>query len=126
MKFMLFLIVDDSPVVRRIIINYLEANGYYSSIEASDGREALSVIENRQVDFIITDWLMPDINGLDLVKLIRKLPNNSDVPIIMLTTKDEKSDVLSAIQAGADDYIVKPFTFDILTAKVQSVLQKRQ
>jgi two-component system chemotaxis response regulator CheY len=119
---LLFLVVDDSPTMRRIISNTLERIGYKSSIEAANGKEALQQLENNDVEFIITDWNMPVMNGLEFVTEIRSTDDYKELPILMITTRGMKDDVLQAVHAGVNNYIVKPFTPETLEAKIGKLL----
>jgi two-component system chemotaxis response regulator CheY len=116
---MKFLLVDDSSTMRQIQKRTLEKLGFIDVLEASDGREALSVLEHTAVDVLLTDWNMPNVNGLELVKAVRE--KNKTIPIIMVTTEAEKSRVIEAIQAGITDYLIKPFTQEALSAKLRKV-----
>lgn len=118
-----FLVVDDSVTMRRIVTNSLKALGYTQYIEAADGKEALEKLNaNAGVNFIITDWNMPVLSGLELTKAIRSHPEKSNVPILMVTTRGVKEDILQALQARVSNYVVKPFTPQILKEKIDSIL----
>jgi len=110
------LVADDSKTMRTIIRRSLEALGISEVTEAGDGVEALSLFQQGQFGLVLTDWNMPNKNGLDLIRDIRS--QNSQVPIIMITTEAEKRQVMAAIQAGVSDYLVKPFTAEVLRAKL--------
>lgn len=111
------LVADDSSTMRKIILRSLAAVGVPSAIEAADGVEALEAFKQGEFDLVLTDWNMPNKNGLDVIIGIREM--NQTVPIIMVTTEAEKSQVLKAIQAGVSDYLVKPFTADTLREKLE-------
>ncbi len=120
---MRLLVVDDSSTMRRIIRNTLERLGHTDVVEAEHGVEAwekLSVDESIKV--VITDWNMPEMNGLDLVKKIRAEKKYEDMPIIMVTTEGGKAEVITALKAGVNNYIVKPFTPQVLKEKLEDVL----
>lgn len=120
---MRLLVVDDSSTMRRIIKNTLERLGHTDVVEAEHGVEAwekLSVDESIKV--VITDWNMPEMNGLDLVKKIRAEKKYEDMPIIMVTTEGGKAEVITALKAGVNNYIVKPFTPQVLKEKLEDVL----
>lgn len=119
---MKFLVVDDSPTMRRIVINALKTFGYSEFIEAGDGQEALAKLASEPVDFVITDWNMPVMNGLDLTKTIRSTPNLSHLPILMVTTRGLKQDIIEALKAKVNNYVVKPFTPQVLKEKIDAVL----
>ena len=116
------LAVDDSPTMRRIIINTLKRAGFADVIEATDGRDALAKLKVEKVDFIITDWNMPEMDGLTFVSNLRSIEEYKAVPILMVTTRSVKEDILEAMKAGVNNYIVKPFTPDTLRAKIEQVL----
>jgi two-component system, chemotaxis family, chemotaxis protein CheY len=110
------LVADDSGTMRKIIIRSLNAVGIQDVVEAVDGQEAFTKFQSEIFDLVMTDWNMPNKNGLDLVKDIRN--EKSTVPVVMITTEGEKSRVLEAIQAGVSDYLLKPFTSDTLREKL--------
>jgi two-component system chemotaxis response regulator CheY len=120
------LIVDDSITIRRIITNALKTVGFTETIEASNGKEALEKLTSGKVDFIITDWNMPEMNGLDLIKEIRANPVYSAMPILMITTRGTEHDVVEALQAKVNSYIMKPFTPQELKEKIEGILKKVQ
>ena len=120
---MKILVVDDSSTMRRIIINTLNKLGYKDVLEASNGLEALAVLkENPDVSLILTDWNMPEMDGLTFVQTLKKSKTFSKVPIIMITTMGAKEDIVKALKAGVNNYIVKPFTPQILKEKIQQVV----
>jgi two-component system, chemotaxis family, chemotaxis protein CheY len=120
------LIVDDSITIRRIITNALKTVGFTDTIEASNGKEALEKLTNGKVDFIITDWNMPEMNGLDLIKEVRANPVHSAMPILMITTRGTEHDVVEALQAKVNSYIMKPFTPQELKEKIEGILKTVQ
>ena len=111
------LVADDSSTMRKIILRSLNAVGVSDVTEAANGDETLTKYKQDHFDMILTDWNMPGKNGLEVIQEIRK--TNKDVPIIMVTTEAEKSRVLEAIQAGVSDYLVKPFTAEMLREKLE-------
>jgi two-component system, chemotaxis family, chemotaxis protein CheY len=117
------LIVDDSITIRRIITNALKTVGFTDTIEASNGKEALEKLTTGKVDFIITDWNMPEMNGLDLIKEVRANPVHSSMPILMITTRGTEHDVVEALQAKVNSYIMKPFTPQELKEKIEGILK---
>ena len=118
-----FLVVDDSVTMRRIVVNSLKSLGYTSYIEAVDGKDALTKLEaDGSLNFIITDWNMPVMSGLELVKSIRGGSDRSDIPILMVTTRGVKEDIVEALQAKVSNYVVKPFTPQILKEKNDAIL----
>jgi two-component system, chemotaxis family, chemotaxis protein CheY len=120
---MKFLVVDDSPTMRRIICNALREIGYTELLEAEDGQEALDKLHIVPIDFVITDWNMPNMNGLALTKSIRNNPDMRDLPVLMITTRGMQEDVISAMYARVDSFIVKPFTPAILRDKIDLILK---
>jgi two-component system chemotaxis response regulator CheY len=117
------LVVDDSSTMRRIIKNTLSRLGYEDVLEGEDGLQGWSVLDaNPDMGMLITDWNMPEMNGLELVKQVRADPRFSDLPIIMVTTEGGKAEVITALKAGVNNYIVKPFTPQVLKEKLAAVL----
>ena len=119
-----FLVVDDSVTMRRIVINSLKNLGYNNFVEAGDGKDALEKLgSDSSINFVITDWNMPVLSGLELVKNIRGDAKFSSMPILMVTTRGVKEDIIEALQARVNNYVVKPFTPQILKEKIDQVLQ---
>lgn len=123
---MIFLVVDDSPTMRRIVINALKTFGYNDVIEAGDGQEALEKLHQNKVDFVITDWNMPNMSGLELTKAIRSDAQLQHLPILMVTTRGLKQDIIEAFKAKVNNYVVKPFTPQVLKEKLDAVLKAIQ
>ncbi len=120
---MRLLVVDDSSTMRRIIKNTLARLNYKDVLEAEDGAVAWDVMsKNDDIDVLITDWNMPEMNGLELVKKVRAEDKYEDMPIIMVTTEGGKAEVIVALKAGVNNYIVKPFTPAVLKEKLEDVL----
>lgn len=111
------LVADDSSTMRKIILRSLNSVGVKDVTEASDGAEAVAIFEPGKFDMVLTDWNMPGMTGLEVLKAIRA--QDQKIPVIMVTTEAEKSRVLEAIQAGVTDYLVKPFTPDTLREKLE-------
>lgn len=113
-------VVDDSKAMRMILARHLKELGY-EVCEAGDGREALQVIEREKngLNLILADWNMPEMNGFDLLKRLRQDPDLASVAIVMVTTETEVDRVAAALEAGANEYIMKPFNKDVLTEKLQ-------
>ena len=116
------LAVDDSPTMRRIIINTLKRAGYPEVVEASDGKDAIAKLKVEDVNFVITDWNMPEMDGLTFVSTIRGMEEYKSLPILMVTTRSVKDDIVEALKAGVNNYIVKPFTPDTLREKIEQIL----
>ena len=114
------LVVDDSRAIRMILVRILKQIGFEVQ-EAANGREALEVIEaeNSGVGLVLADWNMPEINGLDLLKRLRRNPALSSLAVVMVTTETEIEQIAEALEAGANEYVMKPFTQDILVEKLQ-------
>ncbi len=122
---MKILIVDDSSTMRRIIGNVVQQLGFSKEDfdEAEDGVKAWKLLGESQYDVILTDWNMPNMNGLDLVKKVRSEGSHQKTPIIMITTEGGKGEVITALKAGVNNYIVKPFNAEILKEKLDGVLK---
>ena len=116
--------VDDSATMRRIIKNSLKALGYQDIIEAENGQVGLTKIQSEGVEFVITDWSMPVMTGLEMVAALRANPTTKSVPILMVTAVGQKEDIVQAISAGVNGYVVKPFEPDTLHQKMNQVLGK--
>lgn len=116
------LVVDDSKTIRIIIKRILTELGYGAS-EAGNGLEALKALdaEGDAIQFVLADWNMPEMNGLELVKAIRSNPTRSSLKVIMVTTETEMDQMTAALEAGANEYVMKPFTKDILMEKLELV-----
>ncbi len=120
---MKLLVVDDSSTMRRIIKNTLSRLGYEDVLEGEDGLQGWAALnENPDISMLITDWNMPEMNGLELVKKVRSDARFADLPIIMVTTEGGKAEVITALKAGVNNYIVKPFTPQVLKEKLSAVL----
>ncbi len=116
------LIVDDSFVMRRFIKDCLFKIGYQDIEEAQDGEEGLTKARTQHFGLIITDWNMPKCNGLEFLRRIRTNPDTANIPVIMVTTRGNKEDVIEAMKAKANNYVVKPFTPEVLKTKIDIVL----
>ena len=118
---MKFLVVDDSVTMRRIIINALERIGYTEAVEAANGHEALGSFDE-SIGFIITDWNMPTMSGLEFARNVRSTPYGQTIPILMVTTRGAREDIVAAVEAGVNNYILKPFTPSVLKDKIDRLL----
>jgi two-component system chemotaxis response regulator CheY len=116
------LAVDDSATMRRIIKNQLKQSGVTDVDEAENGREALALLGRGRYDLLITDWNMPEMCGLDLVLEVRKTEPIKRIPILMVTTVSAKEDIVNALKAGVNNYVVKPFDAATLNAKVSQLV----
>lgn len=119
---MRFLVVDDSSTMRRIIRNSLKTAGFDDTLEAENGEGALARLQSDKVDFVITDWNMPGMNGIQLVAAMRSNPALKATPVLMVTTMAEKENILEAMQAGVTNYVVKPFDAATLKKKIDQIL----
>ena len=121
---MKFLVVDDSATMRRIVINSLQRIGFSETVEAGDGQEALEKFDS-SVKFVITDWNMPNMTGTEFTKVLRSRDDGRHVPVLMVTARSVKEDILTAMEAGVNNYIVKPFTPQVLKEKIDALLSPR-
>jgi two-component system chemotaxis response regulator CheY len=119
---MRILTVEDSATMRRIIRNTLKRLGYEDVVEAENGQMALAKLATDKIDFVITDWSMPEMNGLDFIVEVRKNEHTRELPILMVTTVAERDEIMTALKAGVNNYIVKPFDADTLKAKMAAIL----
>ena len=118
-----FLVVDDSVTMRRIVNNSLKSLGYTNVVEAGDGKDALSKLAaDNSINFVITDWNMPVMSGLELSQAIRSDSKLNNLPILMVTTRGVKEDIVQALAAKVNNYVVKPFTPQVLKEKLDQVL----
>ena len=120
-----FLVVDDFSTMRRIIKNLLEDLGFKNIAEADDGKTALPMLQTGNFDFVITDWNMPAMPGLELLRAIRADDNLKHLPVLMVTAEAQREQIVQAAQAGVSGYVVKPFTAEILKQKLEKILQAR-
>jgi len=116
------LVVDDSPTMRRILINTIQKAGYSTVKDAEDGKDALAKLMAGEYDLLMTDWNMPNMNGLELIETVRADDKMRDLPILMVTTRNMKDDIVNAVKAGANGYIVKPFDTKTLNKKINEIL----
>ena len=118
---MRFLVVDDSATMRRILVNSLQRIGFPDTVEAEDGQQALEKFD-ASISFVITDWNMPVMSGIELARTLRAHGPGKTVPILMVTTRSVREDIVTAVEAGVNSYIVKPFTPQVLKEKIDQVL----
>jgi len=123
-KNMKILIVDDFSTMRRIIKNLMRDLGFTNTSEADDGATALPMLQGGGYDFLITDWNMPQMTGLELLKAVRADPNLSKMPILLVTAEAKKQQIVEAAQAGVNGYIVKPFTAATLKEKIEKIFER--
>jgi two-component system chemotaxis response regulator CheY len=124
-KEMKFLVVDDYSTMRRIVKNLLHDLGYANVTEADDGNTALPLLQNGAFDFLITDWNMPGMAGLDLLKAVRANDKLKKLPVLMLTAEAKREQIVEAAQAGVNGYVIKPFTAATLKEKIDKILESR-
>ena len=122
LAFLRVLVVDDFPSMRKLLLKGLRQMGVGNIQEARDGTEAVQLLETNKVDLIVSDWNMPDMGGLELLRWVRNAYSFGHMPFLMVTSKGQQADVVQAVKAGVDSYIVKPFTQEILEAKVTKLL----
>ncbi|MBX2986921.1 MAG: response regulator [Bdellovibrionaceae bacterium] len=123
------LVIDDMPSIRDLVKNQLRAMGYKNIQEAEDGEEGLRILKERNtagtpVQLVISDWNMPKLKGLDLLKMVRAVPEWVDLPFVLLTSESEREQVTEAVLAGVSQYIVKPFAAKIFEEKLKTVWAK--
>jgi len=121
---MKILIVDDFSTMRRIIKNLLRDLGFNNTQEADDGNTALPMLQTGEFDFLVTDWNMPGMQGIDLLKAVRAEGNISSLPVLMVTAESKREQIVEAAQAGVNGYIVKPFTAQTLKEKIDKIWER--
>lgn len=121
---MKILIVDDFSTMRRIIKNLLRDLGFNNTLEADDGLTALPILQAGGIDFLVTDWNMPGMQGIDLLKTVRADEKLSTLPVLMVTAETKREQIIEAAQAGVNGYIVKPFTAATLKEKIEKIFER--
>lgn len=121
---MKILVVDDFSTMRRIIKNLLRELGFNNTAEADDGSTALPMLQNGSYDFLVTDWNMPGMQGIDLLKAVRSDPKLANLPVLLVTAEAKKEQIVEAAQAGVNGYIVKPFTAVTLKEKIEKIFER--
>jgi two-component system, chemotaxis family, chemotaxis protein CheY len=121
-----FLVVDDFSTMRRIVRNLLKELGYTNVDEAEDGVMGLAKLRNDKFDFVVSDWNMPNMDGLQMLQQIRADPALCKIPVLMVTAEAKKENIIAAAQAGANGYVVKPFTAATLDEKLAKIFEKLQ
>jgi two-component system, chemotaxis family, chemotaxis protein CheY len=116
--------VDDFSTMRRIVRNLLKQLGYENIEEAEDGQNAFAKLQNERYQFVVSDWNMPNMSGIELLKTIRQDPDLKELPFLMVTAESEKEKVVEAIKAGVNNYIIKPFTAEILKEKMDKIFER--
>jgi len=120
------LVVDDFSTMRRIIKNLLRDLGFNNTAEADDGTTALPMLQSGNFDLLITDWNMPGMQGIDLLRAVRADPKLSMMPVLMVTAEQKKEQIIEAAKAGVNGYIVKPFTAATLKEKMEKIFERMQ
>ncbi len=121
---MKILIVDDFSTMRRIIKNLLRDLGFTNTAEADDGASALPMLQSGSFDFLVTDWNMPGMTGIDLLKAVRADDKLKNLPILMVTAEAKRDQIIEAAQAGVNGYVVKPFTAAVLKEKIEKIFER--
>ncbi|MBN1931958.1 MAG: chemotaxis response regulator CheY [Desulfobacterales bacterium] len=116
------LVVDDFATMRRIMKNILKQIGFTNIIEADDGTTAMSELKKKKFDLIISDWNMPNMPGIELLKAVRSNNDLKSIPFLMVTAEAQKQNVIEAVQAGVSNYVVKPFTAEAISEKLEKIL----
>lgn len=117
------LIVDDFATMRRILKNILKQIGFKNLLEADDGTTAMEALEKNDIDLVISDWNMPKMTGLELLKWVRANKKYAKTPFLMVTAEAQKQNVIEAVQAGVSNYVVKPFTAEAISEKLKKILK---
>jgi len=121
---MKILIVDDFSTMRRIIKNLLRDLGFVNAVEADDGQTALPILQSGGIDFLVTDWNMPGMTGLDLLKAVRADSNLANLPVLLVTAEAKREQIVEAAQAGVNGYVIKPFTAATLKEKIDKIFER--
>jgi two-component system chemotaxis response regulator CheY len=120
------LVVDDMSTMRRIIKNVLKQIGFSDLVEAENGQDALKKLKAGDIGFIVSDWNMPVMQGIDLLRAVRADADLKHLPFLMVTAETQKDNIIEAVQAGVSNYVVKPFTAEALQAKLEKIFAKVQ
>jgi two-component system chemotaxis response regulator CheY len=123
-KHIKIMVVDDFATMRKVIRNLLKQVGYENIVEAEDGVVALRTLKSQKIDFVISDWNMPNMTGLELLKAVRSDEDLKSTPFLMVTAEALQDNVIAAVKAGVSNYIVKPFTAEVLNDKITKILEK--
>ncbi|BAP44197.1 chemotaxis protein CheY [Pseudomonas sp. StFLB209] len=123
-KNMKILIVDDFSTMRRIIKNLLRDLGFTNTSEADDGLTALPMLQSGAFDFLVTDWNMPGMSGIDLLRQVRQDERLKNIPVLMVTAEAKREQIIEAAQAGVNGYVVKPFTAQVLQEKIEKIFER--
>jgi two-component system, chemotaxis family, chemotaxis protein CheY len=121
---MTILVVEDHLTIRKMLVNILRQQGFTAFLQADNGKAAWKILEEVPVDLVIADWSMPVMDGMELLLNIRQKQETKEIPVIMITAKAQEKDVLEAIERGANNYIVKPFSPEIVRQKIFAIFNK--
>ena len=117
------LVVDDFATMRKVVRNLLKQGGYDDIVEAEDGVMALKALKSQKIDFVVSDWNMPNMSGLELLKAVRADAELAKTPFLMVTAEALQDNVVAAVKAGVNNYIVKPFTAEVLNEKIKKIME---
>ena len=117
------LVVDDFATMRKVVRNLLKQGGYDDIVEAEDGVMALKALKSQKIDFVVSDWNMPNMSGLELLKAVRADAELAKTPFLMVTAEALQDNVVAAVKAGVNNYIVKPFTAEVLNEKIKKIIE---
>ena len=118
------LVADDFATMRKIVRNILKQIGFDDIVEAEDGQAALQILKSENIGLVVTDWNMPNMTGLELLEKIRTDPKTARLPVLMVTAEGLKENVVAAVKAGVNNYVVKPFTAEVLQEKLEQIFKK--
>ena len=118
------LVVDDFATMRKIVRNILKQIGFEDITEAEDGNAALRILKNEKIGLVVTDWNMPNMSGLELLQEMRRDGQTQNTPVLMVTAEGLKENVMEAVKAGVNNYVVKPFTAEVLQEKIETIFKK--
>jgi two-component system chemotaxis response regulator CheY len=118
------LVADDFATMRKIVRNILKQIGFDNIVEAEDGQAAIQVLKAENIGLVVTDWNMPNMTGLELLQKIRSDPKTANLPVLMVTAEGLKENVVAAVKAGVNNYVVKPFTAEVLQEKIEQIFKK--
>jgi two-component system chemotaxis response regulator CheY len=121
---MKILVVDDFSTMRRIVKNLLKDLGFTNLVEADDGKTALPILQAGGIDFLVTDWNMPGMTGIDLLTAVRADPNLVNLPVLMVTAEAKREQIILAAQTGVNGYVIKPFTAGTLKEKIEKIFER--
>lgn len=121
---MKILVVDDFSTMRRIVKNLLRDLGFTNTFEADDGKTALPMLQSGNFDFLVTDWNMPGMTGIDLLKAVRADPKLAKLPVLMVTAEAKREQIIFAAQTGVNGYVIKPFTAITLKEKIEKIFER--